>query len=523
MTTNGSGTVSKRRARPAGGRKTASRLARYAGGADSEEFLAAAQEMNATGGITAGLATLAAADGQRFIQAPTAAIVPHPYNPAIRSQPQPDNAHWTELVKSVQAAGIQVPILLVNRSAFVAARPQLETAIGPDAKYVIIYGHRRRAAAAAAGLETVPAVVDDSVLEDDGDLDAMTLENLSREDLTEVQQAELFARYSEAGLGGRAIAEKVGMDQSTVSRRLRLLLLAPEVLEAVERGAIKSAEAAELASQLPYGPARPWQHEADADQESEQRHADQVAAYELVVSGTTPKRAGERVLAERRARQRAAAEGIDIIDPRERFGPGFQQYAMASPDGATGDVVAAIDQLQGGLVYYPVAPKPAPDIAAPPRPQPRAGGSKLRTAAMKARRGACSRLVASPPPRDALLPLLAAQYAAGLTALASSTAAWNLAYEFSRAAGLATAKHPDVASYRAAATATTGLKQHLEIAWACAVAGFELHASDKGRQSWNHLDATYMKLLQERVNYSPTPWETERLQLALNTTEPRDA
>lgn len=516
MTTNGSGTVSKRPGRTPGARKTASRLARYAGGSDSEKFLAAAKEIDPSGGITAGLASLAAADGQRFVEAPTAAIVPHPFNDPARSTPQPDSARWTELVNSVRAAGVQVPILLVNRTAFVAARPTLETAIGPDAAYVIIYGHRRRAAAAAAGLATVPAVIDDSVLADGGDLDAMTIENLGREDLTELQQAEMFARYSEAGLGGRAIAEKVGVDQSTVSRRLRLLLLSPEVVEAFEHGRIKSAEAAELAKNLPYGPTRPWQAQSDidADQESDQRRADQLAAYQLVVSGVTPKRAVERVLAERRSRQRAAAEGIELIDPRARFGPAFQQYAVASPETVTGGVVAAIDPLQGGLVYYPAA-TPSPDADSQPRTEPADSSSKLlRTAAIKARRTACPRLVATPPPREKLLPLLASQYATGLAALAGSSAGWNLAFEFGRAAGLASARHPDVASYRAAATAKTELKQQLEIAWACAVAGYELHAADKSREGWNHLDATYLKLLQERANYSPTAWESERLERA---------
>ena len=518
MTTNGSSTVSKRLARTPGRRKTANKLARYAGGSDSAEFLAAAKEIDTGGGITAGLASIAAADGHRFVEAPTAAIVPHPYNDPIRSAPQPDSARWTELANSVRAAGVQVPILLVSRSAFVAARPALEAADRARAKYVIIYGHRRRAAAVAAGLETIPAVIDDAVLADGGDLDAMTIENLGREDLTELQQAEMFARYSEAGLGQRAIADKLGVNQSTVSRRLSLLLLAPEVLESVERGKIKSTEAAELAGKLPYGTPRPWQQETDTDQESAHRRTDQLAAYELVVSGATPKRAAERVLAERRARQRAASEGVEIVDPRARFGPDFQQYAITSLAAVDGDVVASIDPLQGGLVYYPAAAAPARDTSPSPQPQPAAdGSSKLRTAALNSRRAACPRLVAAAPPREKLLPLLAGQYASGLTALAASPAGWSLAFEFSRAAGLATAEHPDVASYRAAATTQIELKRHLEIAWACAVAGYELHAADKGRESWNHIDSTYVQLLQDRANYSPTPWERERIESAQTT------
>lgn len=514
MTTNGSPTVSKRLARATGGRKTANKLARYAGGSDSAEFLAAAKEVDADGGITAGLASIAAADGQRFVEASTSAIVPHPYNDPIRSTPQPDSARWTELVNSVRAAGVQVPILLVSRSAFVAARPALEAAIGPDAQYVTIYGHRRRAAAVAAGLATIPAVVDDAVLADGGDLDAMTIENLGREDLTELQQADMFAHYSEAGLGQRAIADKLGVNQSTVSRRLSLLLLAPEVLGAVERGAIKSTEAAELASKLPYGPPRPWQQEPDADQESLERQADQVAAYELVLTGATPKRAAERVLAERRARQRAASEGVEIVDPRARFGPDFQRYAVTSPDTADGKVVASIDPLQGGLVYYPAATAPACDAMPQARPDAPTGSPKLRASATKARRTACSRLVAAPPPREKLLPLLAGQYACGVTAFAASPAGWSLAHELSSVAGLASANYSDASTFRKAASRLTDLKSHLEIAWACVVAGYELRAADKGRESWDHVDATYLQLLQDRANYSPTPWERDRLEHA---------
>ncbi|WAJ47945.1 ParB/RepB/Spo0J family partition protein (plasmid) [Mycobacterium sp. Aquia_216] len=524
MTTTGSSAVGKRLTRGTGGRKTANRLARYAGGSDSEQFLAAAKNINTSGGITAGLASLAAADGQRFVEAPTAAIAPHPYNDPIRSAPQPESSRWTELVDSVRAAGVQVPILLVSRTAFVQARPTLEAAIGPDAHYVIIYGHRRRAAALAAGLETIPAVVDDAVLADGGDLDAMTIENLGREDLTELQQAEMFAHYSEAGLGQRAIAEKLGVNQSTVSRRLSLLLLAPEVLNAVEQGKIRSTEAAELAGKLPFGPARPWQQETDLEQGTAHRHADQLAAYALVVAGTTPKRAAERILVERRARQQAASEGVEIIDPQALFGPDFQRHAVMSPTAVDGAVVASIDPLQGGLVYYPAASPGARETSPEAAPQPAPEHSpKLRTAATKARRAACPRLVASPPPRDKLLPLLAGQYASGVTALAASPAGWSLAFEFSRAAGLETGQHPDVTSYRAAATAQCELKRHLEIAWACAVAGFELHAADKARNEWNHIDSAYLQLLQERANYSPTPWEKTRIKTSQTTIRARSS
>ncbi|MGL5441024.1 MAG: ParB/RepB/Spo0J family partition protein, partial [[Mycobacterium] stephanolepidis] len=312
------------------------------------------------------------------------------------------------------------------------------------------------------------------------------------------------------------IAEKLGFDQSTVSRSLSLLLLAPEVLRAVEAGDLKTTEASTLAGQLPYGPPRPWQQEPDTGQESEERRDEQIQAYHLVLSGATPKRAADRVVTERRARKRAAAEGVQIVDATARFGADHQRHALRSPAEADGAVVAAIDAVQGGLVYYPAeAPPAAPTTTAAGGDKPAAVDSKQRGAAMKSRRAACQRLVATPPPREKLLPLLAAQYAGALTALAASPAGWNLAYELSRSAGLVSSEHPDVATYRAAAAQEVELKRQLEIAWACAVAAYELHASDKARQGWGHTDLAYLQLLQERASYSPTPWECDRISAAV--------
>ncbi|MBL3752903.1 ParB/RepB/Spo0J family partition protein [Mycobacteroides abscessus subsp. massiliense] len=521
MTLNSSATAAKTPARRASARRTASRLTRFQGGEQSAALVEEAMEASPEG-ITAGLASIVAADGQQIIQAPTGSTVPHPFNPPTRSQPHPESSQWTELVDSVRASGVQVPILLVSREAFLAARPGLESEIGSEARYVIIYGHRRRAAAVEAGVATVPAVVDDSVMDDDGDLDAMTIENLHRKGLSDLEQAEIFAYYSEAGLNQRAIADRLGFHQSTVSRKLSLLLMAPEVLAAVQAGKIKTEEASTLVGKLPFGPLRRWQQDApgfvpDPDQDTDQRRSDQMAACELVVRGMSPSRAADRVLAERRSRARAAKEGIEVVDAAARFGPQHQQHAVSSPADVQGEVVAAIDELQGGLVYYPADAAPA--AAAEARPDASAAvkaENKLRTAAMKARRAACGRLVASPPPREKLLPLLVAQYSTGVAALAAGSAGWSLAYEFSRAAGLAGAEYADLDSYRAAAATESELKRQLEIAWACAVAGFELHASDKARGSWSDSDVAYLQLLQDRANYVPTGWERDRLAAHLN-------
>lgn len=493
--------------RPAAGRKTTNRLAaraRLAGGPESDAFLSDIAD-HSPEGITAALTEVVRAAGQQFIQAATDRIAAHPYNDPVRSLVDTDDPRWTELVESVRAAGVQVPVLLVSRAAFTVARPELAAHLEDAAEYVTIYGHRRRAAAAVVGLTAIPAVVDDDVLTDGGDLDAMTIENLAREDLDEIQQAEMLRRYSDAGISQRDIARKLGWSQSKVSRRMSLLMLSPEVLEGVRAGHIKAADAATLAAELPYGPPRPWQNTADPAQESDARRTAQHGAYTLIIDAAmTPKRAAERIRAEQRSRAQAAAAGIEVVDLAQHFGPKSPVPAPAGdPRDIDGPVIAAIDPIQGNLVYYPAGQ--APDQ---PADDDSPAEAKHRATAAKARRRACATLAARPPARDTLLTILAGQYAGGVASLADSAAGWKLAHQ------LVAAGHPEtetVHDYRTQAAAGTALKDLSPVAWALAIAGHELRAADKRRRRWDQLDCIYLRLLQEQANYTPTDWERARI------------
>ncbi|WP_317612579.1 ParB/RepB/Spo0J family partition protein [Rhodococcus opacus] len=510
-------TKRKPAARKPAGRKTASRFRKFAGGEESEELAAAASgDVTTTqangdansGGITAALAGLAAADGQTVVQVPVLQTAPHPFNDPDRSKPQTGDPKWDELVNGARANGIKVPALLVTREGFLAERPDLAHAIGDDAEYVVIYGHRRRAAAIAAGLATIPAVIDDAVMDDHGDLDAMTLENLGRQDLSEIAEAQMFARYSELGMGQRAIADKLGVDQATVSRRLSLLLLAPEVQAAIAEDSIRSAEGAALAGALPYGPARSWQKKPDPAQSSDTRRSEQLAAFTLISDrGMSPTRAAERVLTERKSRDQASAAGLDIVDPRERFGESFHEHRLfevSDIDLASTKVVGAIDPGQGTLVYYAVdkparAEDNADELAA--KREAEAGA-----AAAKARREAGKKLAASVPSREKLVTFFIDQYAYGISALATSKEGWRLAQAFVGLEGL------DSTEFRVSVE-NGDEKRRSEIAWACAVAGYELAAADSSRE-WGRSDLAYLELLSERAGYKPTAWEEARLDAA---------
>src|SRR5579863_3479576 len=134
-----------------------------------------------------------------------------------------------ELADSIRASGVVQPVLL-RRS---------------DERYQLIAGERRLRAARVAGLTSIPAVVREI-----GDRDALELaltENLLREDLNQIEAAEGYALLQQKhGLSHEEIAERLGLDRSTVSNTLRLLRLPPEVQQMITDAAISAGHARAL-------------------------------------------------------------------------------------------------------------------------------------------------------------------------------------------------------------------------------------------------------------------------------------
>ena len=96
--------------------------------------------------------------------------------------------------------------------------------------YQLIVGERRWRAAKLAGLERIPAVVRD--VSDVESLELALVENLLREDLNPIEEAEAYQRLlAEFGWTQEDLAERVSKDRSTISNCLRLLKL-PDLIRA---------------------------------------------------------------------------------------------------------------------------------------------------------------------------------------------------------------------------------------------------------------------------------------------------
>ncbi len=126
-----------------------------------------------------------------------------------------------ELIASIKEKGVIQPILL---------RPV-------DGGYEIVAGERRYRASCAAGHRTIPSIV--RRMGSTESLELALIENLQREDLNPVEEAEAYKQLIEdVGHTQEELARKVGKDRSTVANMLRLLKLPEQVLDGLVRGAL---------------------------------------------------------------------------------------------------------------------------------------------------------------------------------------------------------------------------------------------------------------------------------------------
>jgi ParB/RepB/Spo0J family partition protein len=159
----------------------------------------------------------------RLEQLPLAKLKPSPHNP------RRDVGDVGELAASIKTVGILEPLLAVQENGH----------------YTLVAGARRLAAAKQAGLAAAPVIVRE--LDEQERLAAMLIENLHRADLQPLEEAAGYKRLvDEFGLTQRELAAKVGRSQGHVSKRLALLELPKEAVQAVDSGGIKLEEALEL-------------------------------------------------------------------------------------------------------------------------------------------------------------------------------------------------------------------------------------------------------------------------------------
>lgn len=128
-----------------------------------------------------------------------------------------DQTSLDELTASVREHGVLQPILV---------RPL------PGNRYQLVAGERRWRASTAAGLATIPALIED--IDDETALEIAVIENLQREDLSPLDEAMIYDKMiHQHGYSIRRLAQKLGKDKGYLENRLRLADAPPEIRELV--------------------------------------------------------------------------------------------------------------------------------------------------------------------------------------------------------------------------------------------------------------------------------------------------
>lgn len=203
-------------------------------------------------------------------------IAPSPGNPRKHF----DEAKLGELAESIKRHGVQQPIKvrpvpagtyevgagkLNGRDGFFITDQRLFEGEGADRRYTlegprpffedeaaarsavpefeIVMGERRYRASGLAGLETIPAIVEE--MDEDLRLELALLENLQREDLNPIEKAEALELLKRR-LKVKEIAERIGCSSSTISNSTRLVALPDEIKAHVRDGTLSGSHAEAL-------------------------------------------------------------------------------------------------------------------------------------------------------------------------------------------------------------------------------------------------------------------------------------
>ena len=150
---------------------------------------------------------------KRLVEVNVASIHPNPYQPRATF----DEESIAELAQSIQQVGLLQPLLVRK----------------VDDGYELVAGERRLRSVTSLGMEKVACIVQQDI-EDESSAMMALIENLQREDLHYLEEAQCYQKLLETyGLTQEELANRLGKSQSSIANKLRLLKLSDEVKAAM--------------------------------------------------------------------------------------------------------------------------------------------------------------------------------------------------------------------------------------------------------------------------------------------------
>ena len=155
-----------------------------------------------------------------IVNLPVRSLIPHPENP------RKDLGDLTEMSESIKKNGVLQNLTVIPKDI-----DGNDCNCNNAFKYMVIIGHRRLAAAEAAGVDQVPCRIVEGMTHDE-QLLTMLEENMQRSDLTIYDQAQGFQMMLDLGQTVEDIEEKSGFSKTTIYHRLNIAKLDKETLKA---------------------------------------------------------------------------------------------------------------------------------------------------------------------------------------------------------------------------------------------------------------------------------------------------
>lgn len=167
-------------------------------------------------------------DSKQVVEINLSYIHPNPYQPRHNF----DAKALRELANSIQESGVFQPIIVRKQEA-------------AKNYYELIAGERRFRAAKMAGLHTIPALI--SQLSDAETMEAAVIENLQREDLTPLEEAQAYdSLMAKLNFTQAQVSEKLGKSRPYIANYLRLLRLPQTIKNMLQAGELSMGQARTL-------------------------------------------------------------------------------------------------------------------------------------------------------------------------------------------------------------------------------------------------------------------------------------
>lgn len=194
-----------------------------------------------------------------------------------------DEESLQELAGSLTEHGVLQPVLVREKGD----------------RYEIIAGERRWRAAQIAGLRTIPVII--RQLDDSQAGELSLIENLQREDLTAIEEAQAYRLMMERyQYTQEMLSQKIGKSRSHIANTLRILNLPPSILEMIESGQLSAGHARAILS-------LPGQKEQLA------------AAREITKKGMSVRDAEKRVKTRRVIQEFVFEKPVEVLDLEEKL------------------------------------------------------------------------------------------------------------------------------------------------------------------------------------------------------------